>query len=102
RRALLPRTAIALLTGQFERVQSLSPAAIQKNPDMPFIRWFQIHPLVESGEHEAALRALDALAEVLTPTHPDFIAYTKMLRASILQRMGQAGRAADLYLELLE
>lgn len=100
-RALLARAAVALLSDRADRAKTLSAQAAEENPDMPFIGWFQVRALLDLGEHQAALDALDALSAQLSPMHPDFAAYADILRAAALERLGQSDEAAQIYLRLL-
>ncbi|QDG52591.1 hypothetical protein FIV42_18165 [Persicimonas caeni] len=102
RRSALVGVGLALLNGQYDEVVATAGPALEKNPDMPFVRWLQITALVEEGEHEKALDAVEALAKQLAQTRPNQLGYAKILRASILQRMGRGDDAADLYLGLIE
>lgn len=102
RRTPLAQTAIALLNGRFEQAHALSLVAIEQNPDIPFIRWFQVRALFEMARYTEALSALDALEEQARSTHPKILEYSAIFRASILQRMGRAEEAAAIYLNLLD
>ncbi|AWV89803.1 tetratricopeptide repeat protein [Bradymonas sediminis] len=101
RRAPLAEAAIALLNGRFDQADSLSRAAIKANPDMPFIRWFQVRALIESTRYEDALSALDELEAHLRTSNPKLLDYSATLRASILQRVGRGEDSSDIYLDLL-
>jgi|GEM_PF-2018130 len=102
RRTPLAKTAIALLTGRFEQAHSLSLVAIEQNPDMPFIRWFQVRALLELTRYAEALSALGELEEYARSANPKVLEYSAIFRASILQRMGRAEEAAAIYLNLLD
>lgn len=101
RRTAVTDVGLALLNGQYDEVVANADAALQKNPDMPFVRWLQVTALVQEGEHEAALAAVEELAKQLAQTRPNQLGYAKILRASILQRMGRGDDAAELYLGLV-
>lgn len=101
RRAKIADAAVALLNGLHQKAVELGETAIEQNPDMGFMRWLHVNALVETGEHQAALDALQALRDKLAQTAPNQLGYAKVLEASILQRMGRSDQAADLYLGLV-
>lgn len=101
RRSAVTEVGLALLNGQYDKVVEAADEALEKNPDMPFVRWLHVSALVEEGEHDAALEAVDGLAKQLAQTRPNQLGYAKILRASILQRMGRGDDAAELYLGLV-
>lgn len=101
RRTPLAEAAIALLTRRFEDAHALSLVAVQKNPDMPFIRWFQVRALVELTRYNDALKALDKLENHYESANPKLLEYTSIFRASTLQRMQRGDQASDIYLKLL-
>jgi tetratricopeptide (TPR) repeat protein len=101
RRAKVVDAGLALLNGQYEEAAERAGTALEQNPDMGFVRWLQISALVESGQHDEALEAVDELAKHLAQSRPNQLGYAKILRASILQRVGRGDDAADLYLGLV-
>ncbi len=101
RRSLIPEAATALLNGRYERAVTLAGEAAEKNPDMPFIRWFEVSALVEAEQPERALEAVDALAKTLKERAPQHLGYVRIVRASVLERLGRHDEAADIYLGVI-
>ncbi|MFP4599120.1 MAG: tetratricopeptide repeat protein [Persicimonas sp.] len=101
RRSLIPETATALLNGRYEQAVTLAKEAGEENPDMPFIRWFEVSALVEADQAERALEAVDALAKSLEDSAPQHLGYVRIVRASVLERLGRHDEAADIYLGVI-
>src|SRR5690554_3064428 len=83
RRTPIAQAAIALLNGRFEQAHSLSQTAIEQNPDMPFMRWFEVRALVELTRYADALSALETLEDQARSANPKLLEYSAILRASI-------------------
>jgi predicted Zn-dependent protease len=101
RRSAVVDAGLALLNGQYKEAVDDATKALEQNPDMGFLRWHAISAMVESGQHQEALEAVDELAGYLAQSRPSQMGYAKALRATILQRLGRDDGAAGLYLELL-
>ncbi len=102
RRQKVADTAVALLNSRYEEAAKLAATAIEQNPDMAFVRWLQVDALVKLEHYKKALAAVDDLAKKLAAANPGQLAYAKIMRANILQRMGRGADAAGLYLGLID
>ncbi len=103
-RSAVAEAGIALLTGNRGEAVALINGAMQKNPDLTFLHWFQVIALIESNQNEQALEAVAELGRQLAKTDApsSHVEYASVLRASILRRLGRHEDAADLYLQILE
>ncbi len=97
RRAAIVETGIALLTNQADDAAKLAAVARTKNPDLKFVAWYEIVALTEIESYQPALEAVNAYARVAQDSRPGHLPYIKVVRAMILQRMGRATDAAELF-----
>lgn len=103
RRMTIVDAAIAMLNGRYERAAELAQSAIESNPDMPFLRWYEITSLVRSEQYERANERIErAEAAFRNGESKTQRQYLQIMRAMIAQREEDAETAAELYLELLE
>ena len=80
RRATIAEAALSLLSGQAGDAADLAKLARTSNPDLSFVRWYEIGALVEKGELDAALTSLQDFARTLAEESPASLEYAKVVR----------------------
>lgn len=104
RRSAVAEAGIAFLTGNREGAVALIQMALEKNPDLSFLRWHHVVALMEAGQNEQALEAVGELDESLAATNASdsHVDYATVLRANILRQLERHDDAAGLYLDVLD
>lgn len=93
----IPEAAIDLLMSRFEEAATHAELATQQNPDLILVRWYRISALMRANRAEAALGVLQDLKPLLQEQDPAQLSYYQVVRAMILQRLGQHDDAASIY-----
>ena len=101
RRTLVVDAADALLQGPPDRATALCEKARSSNPDLRFLRWYEIVALIRAESLDRAAERLEELHTILAAEAPEQTGHADLLRGVLLQRTGEIGAASTIYLELL-
>lgn len=102
RRELIVEAAVALLNNQWQTAADRAAAANEQNPDMTFVRWFQLAALLHAERYREASRVLESMRSELAGAPPQLMDYLTVMEGVVAQRRGNAEEAATNYSEMLD
>jgi len=100
-RMRIVETALALLNGRAEEAADHAASARESNPDLEFLRWFEVAALVAAEKYDRAEERLAAISDSSEELSASKRRYLRALRGIVAHRRGEAEAAADLYRRVL-
>lgn len=100
KRRLLVDALDALLSGRYGDAATTARQAAHQNPDLPYLRWYEVVALEQSRQPAEALAVLEDLLSRGTFTG-EARRQIEVFRAQLLQHVGRNQEAAQIYKEIL-